>query len=342
MKRTIYLCSCLLLLFTSCTQKTEYNVTPLTVEVETVTSQLATSEQAYVGIIEEEESVSVSFTGMGTLKRMLVSEGQTVHQGQLLAELDDTQARNMLDAAKASNRQAEDAIGRYKQLYEKGSLAESKWIEAQSQLEQMQATLKSAEKNLQDCRLLAPVSGVVGRKQMTAGMTALPSEPVVTLYKINNVKVKVSVPECEIAEITAQTPSTIRVKATNMQMAGGHIEKGVVADPMTHTYDIRIVLANQDQKLLPGMVCDVQIGLSHQQEKSGNEHFTLPVRCIQQSADGQHFVWVADASNRVKRQLVTLGETRGNRIEISSGLTAGMKVITAGYQKVSEGEEVRL
>lgn len=337
MKKTLVLLLGLLLFMTACSSKTEHQIQPIAVEVETVSASTEDLNRSYVGTIEEEEAVSVSFTGMGTLKRVLVSEGQAVHQGQLLAELDDTQAQNLLDAAKASYHQAEDAIARYKQLYDKGSLAESKWIEAQSRLDEMKASLRSAEKNLKDCRLVAPVSGIVGKKQMTAGMTALPSEPVMTLYKINNVKVKVSVPEREIAEITAHTPSQISVKAANVKLAGGRIEKGVVADPLTHTYDIRIMLDNKEQMFLPGMVCDVLIGLNR---SNSQEHFSLPVRCIQQSADGTLFVWIVDASCHVKRQLITLGETQGNRIEILSGLTQGMKVIIAGYQKVSEGEEV--
>lgn len=329
-----------MLLLAACSTKSEHAVQPLVVETETVSSMTEVANQSYVGTIEEQEAVSVSFTNMGTLKRILVSEGQEVRQGQLLAELDDTQARNLLDAAKASYHQAEDAIGRYKQLYDKGSLAESKWIEAQSRLEEMHASLRSAEKNLQDCRLVAPVSGVVGKKQLTAGMTALPSQPVVTLYNINNVKVKVAVPEREIAQINPNTSSTIRVTAADIQLQGGRIEKGVVADQLTHTYDIRILLANADHKLLPGMVCDVQLGLGQQTETGGREHFSLPVRCVQQSADGRKFVWVVDGSGKVQRQFITLGETQGNRIEILSGLNEGMKVVVAGYQKVSEGEEV--
>lgn len=340
MKRTTYLSLGLILLLASCSTKKEHSVLPLMVETDTVSTMIEVPNQSYVGTIEEEEAVSVSFTNMGTLKRILVSEGQSVRQGQLLAELDDTQAINLLDAAKASYNQAEDAIGRYKLLYDKGSLAESKWIEAQSRLEEMQASLRSAEKNLQDCRLVAPMSGVVGKKQLTAGMTALPSQPVVTLYNINNVKVKVAVPEREIAMITPNTSSTIRVTAADIQLEGGRIEKGVVADQLTHTYDIRILLVNTDHKLLPGMVCDVQLVLGQHQEAGVMGHFSLPVRCIQQSADGKKFVWVVDDSCKVQRQFITLGDIKGNRIEILTGLKEGMKVVVAGYQKVSEGAEV--
>lgn len=336
---TTALCALTLWLTSACSQHQAYQTEALVVETETVSASQEAGQQSYVGTIEEEEAVSVSFTSMGTLKRVLVSEGQNVSAGQLLAELDDTQARNMLEGAEASVRQAEDAIGRYKQLYEKGSLAESQWVEAQSKLDQARASLKAAQKNLEDCQLKAPTAGVIGQKQLTAGATALPSQPVVTIYKIGNVKVRVAIPEREMAAITASTPSQIQVAAAGVSVAGGRIEKGVVADGLTHTYDIRIVTPNSERRLLPGMVCNVTLGLTASASEPAAEVLTLPIRCIQQAADGQHFVWVA-TEGHAHRQPVTLGATLGNRIEVASGLQRGMRVIVTGYQKVSEGSEV--
>lgn len=340
MKKEIIGCYLSLIVLASCSQQKEYKTEALVVETESVSYCNESEQQSYVGTIEEEEAVSVSFTSMGTLRRVLVSEGQSVSKGQLLAELDDTQARNMLEGAEATVRQAEDAISRYKQLYEKGSLAESKWIEAQSKLDQAHASLKAAQKNLADCQLKAPIAGIIGQKQMTAGATALPSQPVVTIYKINNVKVKVAIPEREMSAISATTPSQIHVAAADLTLPGGLIEKGVVADGLTHTYNIRIVTPNTDHKLLPGMVCNVTLGLNVDNHNKVQPFLTLPIRCIQQSADGQHFIWVVN-DQLAHRQPVTLGKTIGNRIEITSELQLGTKVIVYGYQKVSEGSEVK-
>ena len=66
---------------------------------------------------------------MGMVKRMPVSEGQIVSKGQLIAEIDDTQARSMLNGAEAQMTQANDALKRYKMLYDKGSLPEVQWVE---------------------------------------------------------------------------------------------------------------------------------------------------------------------------------------------------------------------
>lgn len=335
------MCILALWLATSCSQKQTYQTGALAVETETVSCTQTVGQQSYVGTIEEEEAVSVSFTSMGTLSRVLVSEGQTVSVGQLLAELDDTQARNVLEGAQASVHQAEDAIARYRQLYDKGSLAESQWVEAQSKLDQAHASLKAAQKNLEDCQLKAPVAGVIGKRQMTAGATALPSQPIVTIYKINNVKVKVAIPEREMSAITATTTSQIEVAAAGVTVTGGRIEKGVVADGLTHTYDIRILAKNSDHRLLPGMVCNVTLGREPSADGVQPAILTLPIRSIQQAADGQHFVWVV-SDGQAHRRPIRLGATHGNRIEVIAGLEPDMQVIVAGYQKVSEGSEVTI
>ena len=194
---------------------------PIRVKTEIVATTTGKGVQTYVGIVEENEATAVSFTSMGVVKRMLVKEGQAVGKGQLIAEMDDTQARNMLSGAEAQMTQANDALQRYGMLHENGSLPEVQWVEIQSKVAQAKAQLELAKKNLADCRLLAPVSGIVGKRQVVAGETALPSQAVVSILDISKVKVKVAIPEAEISEIVSNTPSFIKVDAVNQQFKGG-------------------------------------------------------------------------------------------------------------------------
>ena len=313
--------------------KTKY---PTRVKTEVVSVGMNESGHSYVGIVEEREATAVSFTGMGVVRRVLVSEGQAVGRGQLLAEMDDTQARNTLAASEAALMQANDALQRMTILHDAGSLPEQQWVEVQSKVAQARAQQEAAKKNLADCRLLAPVSGVVGTRHVKAGETALPSQAVVTLLDVSSVKVKVSVPEAEINSIEPSTPSTVGVAAANKTVTGGRIEKGVQADPLTHTYDIRINVPNPDRKLLPGMVANVNFSPSEDIVTVP----TLPVTCIQKPADGTLFVWTIANDSTAHRQTVGIGQIRGNRIAITSGISAGQRVVTEGYQKLSEGNKV--
>lgn len=337
---------------------------PIRVKTEITSPTGSGTGESYVGIVEEREATAVSFTSMGVVRRMLVNEGQAVARGQLLAEIDPTSMDNSLEAAQASTSQAKDmvtqarnvyaqakdAYDRMKLLHDNGSLPEIKWIEAETRLKQAETTLSTAEagvrsataaekivrKNLADTRLYAPVGGIIGRKQVGAGETALPSQAIVTILDISSVKVKVSVPEQEMGRITAQTPSYIVVDAADRHVNGGRIEKGVQADALTHTYDIRIHVPNPDRRLLPGMVANVTL-LTH---GGGKSDITLPVTSVQRNADGTLFVWTISSDSTAHRTPVSIGHPVDNRVSITQGLRYDQRVVVEGYQKLSEGNKV--
>ena len=310
---------------------------PTTVKTQVVSTGFVDNTQTYVGIVEEREATAVSFTGMGVVKRMLVSEGQAISRGQLIAEMDDTQARNLLAGAEAQMAQADDALERYKMLHDNGSLPEVQWVEIQSKVAQAKSQLEVARKNLADCRLSAPVSGIIGKRFVGAGETALPSQAVVSILDISTVKVKVAVPEAEIGSINAKTSTSIHVEAVGGSYQGGKIEKGVKADALTHTYDIRINVANEGRRLLPGMVASVRF-ISEGKEATDSK--MVPVTAVQRQADGSLFVWTVDKQKAAHRTTVTIGQTEGNYVLIKSGLDAGDRIVTEGYQKLSEGTKV--
>ena len=338
----ILLLLAIIMIGSSCSNKKENRQkAPTQVKTEVVTAGGQITNESYVGIVEENEATAVSFTGMGVVKRMLVREGQAVGRGQLLALMDDTQARNLLTGAEAQMAQAEDALQRYGMLHDAGSLPEVQWVEIQSKVAQARSQLAVAKKNLADCRLVAPVSGIIGRQQVKAGETAVPSQAVVTILDVSRVKVKVSVPEAEMNAITPHTPSMIIVEAAGKKVSGGRIEKGVVADAMTHTYDIRINVPNGDRKLLPGMVAQVKLQPTPTPSPREGSLTTLPITSVQRRPDGSLFVWTVDNQKKAHRTAVTVGASQGNRISIMSGVTAGQRVVTEGYQKLSEGTEVR-
>ena len=327
-----------ILMVCSCGERKERGAkAPTRVKTQLLSPALSDDAQTYVGIVEEREGTAVSFTSMGVVKRVLVNEGQAVGRGQLIAEMDDTQARNLLSGAEAAMNQANDALERYKMLHDNGSLPEVQWVEIQSKVAQAKSQLEVTKKSLADCRLTAPVSGIIGKKLVGAGETALPSQAVVTILDISSVKVKVSVPEAEISGINASTPSSIAVEAAQVTVSGGKIEKGIQADALTHTYEVRINVQNANRKLLPGMVASVKFIAEGSQSIAGK---SLPVTAVQKAADGALFVWTVAKDSTAHRAKVSIGATNGNHVAITDGLNMGQRIVTEGYQKLSEGSRV--
>ncbi len=338
-KQLILAATCVVLTTACSSEKQESQKEAIRVTTETVSRHADIQAGSYVGQVEEQQATSLSFTGSGQIKQLLVSEGQFVKRGQLVAVLDETQARNALATAEATLTQARDGYNRLKQVHDAGSLAEQKWVEMETNLQQAVATRDMARKALQDCRLVSPVSGVVGKVSLEAGETALPSVTVCSVLNIDQVKVKVPIPEHEISAIRTNTPSEITVAAVGDQtFRGRSIEKGVSADALTRTYDIKILVANPGHKLLPGMVANVKLS-GAQKPQAGNALY-VPVTAVHSSASGDRFVWKV-SGGKATRAMVTTGEAAGNRIAITSGISEGEKIVVKGAQKLSEGSKVK-
>jgi RND family efflux transporter MFP subunit len=308
----------------------------ISVQTYTIVKDKTLSHSEYIGIVEEDLSVSVSFPVMGNIENIYVNEGQPVKKGELLAGLNSYSLTNLHAAALSSLKQAEDAMKRLQSLYDKKSLPEIQYIEMQTKLEQARSAEAIARKNLEDSRIYAPFNGIIGRKMADAGENTLPNQAVLTVLQINKVNIKIAVPEKEINTINIGQPANIRVSAAGDDYFEGAISrKGVSANSISHTYNTWISVDNQNNKLLPGMVCNVSI-------KNNMSEYTIvvPNHCILQDGNGNTFVWKV-VNGQAKKQIIETGNQKSEGVGIISGLSIGDEIISKGYQKVSDGQKLR-
>jgi membrane fusion protein (multidrug efflux system) len=120
----------------------------------------------------------------------------------------------------------------------------------------------------------------------------------------------------------------------NKKFEGEILVKSVSANSISHTYPVNIVLSNPKMELLPGMVCMVELFPDNK-----SPGVVIPINLVQINADEHKFVW-CEKGGVAKRIFVTTGAAKGNGVEITSGLSAGDRIITEGYQKISEDEKI--
>ena len=220
----------------------------------------AGSGNRYSGTVEEETGTQLSFAVPGTVSRVLVDEGDRVSKGQLIATLDPAQLRNAYALAKTGLDQATDAYNRMKELHSKGSLPEIKWVDAQSALERARSTEQMAAKQLSDCRVYAPFSGVISKKLVERGQNVAAGMPVAKLVSVGRLKVKIAVPEGDIPDVSLGQRAVVSVTALGGNpLEGTVVEKGVDADPLSRSYDVKIGISNGGGHLMPGMVATVDL-----------------------------------------------------------------------------------
>lgn len=304
------------------------------VELMQVATGQKMSHRRFSGTIEEESGTTLSFSVAGTVKSVHVTLGKRVVKGELIATLDPVSVQSSYNAAKAALEQAEDAYRRMKELHDKGSLPEMQWVDVQSKLQQARSLEEIARKSLKDCKLYAPFSGVVAEKLVDAGQNVAPGIPVARLITAGLLKVKIAVPETEIADISLTQKAEVTVSALgNRKFSGTVVEKGIVAHPLSRSYDVKIRIDKPDVELMPGMVTEVILtdGAS-----SSLDQCVIPADIVQLDENNRSFVWIEEAG-KARKCVITCGDFTANGIVVTSGLKNGDRIIVKGQQKVCEG-----
>lgn len=311
----------------------------VTVETLTLTETHLLAAREYVGVVEESNNVLLSFPVPVRVTKVYVSEGQFVKKGQLLAETDTVTLHNMHETSLATLRQAQDGYDRLSQLYQSNSIPEVQFVDIQTKLTQAKAAERIAANALKESKLFAPQDGVIGKKMMEVGLNVLPDQPVLSLMNTHALMVKVSIPENEIFDTRIGQQARIEIGALHGAQASGRIiEKGVKAQAISHSYDIKIALSAAPQGLLPGMVCKAYV-----ENLPDQSVLVVPNKAVFPMDMGKgYFVWTLDTDNIVHKRTVRVGDFAPNGITILEGLQVGDQVIVSGYQKVSDNLKVNV
>lgn len=330
-----FIISCMML--AGCTEKSR-KLEKKNVKVETISvgnTNLGGTKD-YVGTIEEKMGSTLSFEIAGNITSIRVEEGDRVSKGQLLATINPTTVKEAHRATLTTLKQAQDAYRRFLPLHQSGTISDMKWVEIGSKLEQAKAAESIARQQLSHSTLTAPFAGVIAAKNVDLGTYVLPGQPVLKLANVAQVNAKISVPEAEISHLHVGDKVKLTVAALSGAIFRGTIsEKGIDANPISHTYDVKVGITNPQGRLLPGMVCNAQV----QGSAATPSHITVPPQSNELDVDNSRFVWTV-VNGKAHQQPVTTGDFEGDGIVILSGLKAGDQVIINGQQKVSEGMNV--
>lgn len=334
MKR-ILLISIITLCLVGCAKhdKTPKEQAPLRVNTMVVAPQAGTSTSRYVGTIAPVQETPLSIQSAGRVTAIHAKNGDKVRKGQKIVEVEDTQARNALEGAKASLQHAQDGYDRAKQVHDKGVIADQKMVEIESQLSQAQALYASAKQRFEECTLIAPCEGVMSGLELTKGQTVIPGAKVCTILDVSGFSVRFTVPESEINGLTGERISGIvECTAVNQVFPITITEKSETANPVTHTYDVVARIKGGAEVLKTGMVAKVQI--TNQQSSITNQQsdIVIPARCILLKPGG-HTVWLIEQGRAVRRDVVVDGY-QADGVRILSGLQPGDSLIIDGYQKL--------
>jgi membrane fusion protein, multidrug efflux system len=310
-----------------------------------------------VGTVIAYNNVIVRSQITGQIVKIAFTQGQTVHQGDLLAEIDPRPYQAQLDQATA-NRDRDQAqvvnaqanLGRYTSLEQKG-YASTQLVDTQNaQLAQLQAMVKSdegvieqAQANLSYTKLTAPIDSVTGIRQVDIGNIIHPTDPngLVDLTQVQPISLIFSLPQTDFVEIQqemAKGPLTVLAYSQDDKTKLDEGKLDLIDNQIvqtTGTVRLRASFPNAKRLLWPGELIDARLLLD-----TRHDGLTIPASAVQQGPNGS-FVWVIGPDETVQTRPVTISQISEGQALVDAGLQANEKIVANGQYRLVAGARVQ-
>src|ERR1700760_2514297 len=310
-----------------------------------------------LGTVTSLATVTIRSQISGYLQKLDFTEGNEVKKGDLLAEIDPrpyeaalAQAKGQLARDEATLKGAQVDLTRYQGLSAQNAVPRQTLdtqvaLVAQDQgtVEADKASVKSAEVNLAYCRIVSPLDGRVGLRQVDQGNYVTPGDTngIVVITQLQPISVLFTVPEDNLQAIAKRIQSGAVLPATALDRTGANkIADGSLQtfdsqiDPTTGTIKLRAQFPNDDRLLYPNQFVNVRLLLDTHKNVT-----TMSTAGIQRGAPGT-FVYIVNADSTVSVRPVKLGVTEGDHVEVLSGLVPGDRIVIDGADKLRDGAKI--
>jgi len=333
------------------------NTAPMPIVSETVGKGDIGINLNALGTVTSLATVTVRTQISGYLLKVDFKEGQDVKKGDLLAEIDSrpyeatlAQVKGQLARDEALLKGAQVDLARYQGLAAQNAVPRQTLdtqvaLVAQDEgtVEADRGTVKSAEVNLQYCRILSPLDGRVGLRQVDQGNYVTPGDAsgLVVITQLQPISVLFTVPEDNLQAISKRLQQGAELPAMAFDRSGANkIADGTLQtfdsqiDPTTGTIKLRAQFPNDTRTLYPNQFVNIRLLLDTHKDVT-----TMSTAGIQRGVPGT-FVYLINADNTVSVRPVQLGITDGDHVEVRSGLVPGDRIVIDGADKLREGGKI--
>jgi len=298
-----------------------------------------------IGSTAAVQGVTVSTDQPGIVTKINFESGQMVKEGDLLVQLDVSQEEAVLRSAAAQQKLAALNLQRQQNLMKSRVSAQSELDTAQAEFDQATARVLEMKSMVDKKTIRAPFSGMIGIRAVNLGQYLQSGAAIAPLQALDPIYVNFYLPQKNLAKIAAG--QTVKVHADGLpdvKFEGKINAVDSVVDEATRNVRVQATLANPKGQLRPGMFVSAEVP-----EDTTSRHVVLPATSIQFAPYGDTVYIIEDmtdpkgvAYKGVRQQIVKVGESRGDRVAIVSGVKPGEEVCTSGIFKLRQGAAVQV
>ena len=288
-------------------------------ETLSVTSAMVSPRIDLVGTVASGEKIVLSSRISAYVKKVHVSAGDRVRQGQRLILLDNRELKQKLAAAEAGLAQAQTEYERAQKLIAADATTDQALTAAKSAFETASAQVQQIKVMLTFTEITSPIDGRITDRRIEAGDLAAPGQPLLGVFAPQNMRIEVPVPVRLVEKLQLGQKVDIELDRPNRPFTGRVIEVVGEVDPMSRTQRIKVHIEEAGTDVLPGTFGRVWIA------DDPRPAILVPTTAVYRIGQLEMVQLVAD--NRVIRRLVKTGPHFGDQIEILSGLSTGDTIL---------------
>lgn len=289
------------------------------------------------GLVEADLDVNVSPESAGIIQEISVTEGQRVSAGQVIGKLNTDALERSLDEMSIQLELSETNFNRQKNLWDQNIGSEMQFLQAKTNMESLQKRIESLKAQIRMSEIKSPTNGVIDIVFQKEGEMGSPQIPFAKVLNIDKIRIYADVSESYITRINHGDQVKISFPALDYEVSAPITRIGNTIDPNNRTLRVRIDLQNKGGKIKPNLISIVQI-----RDYVAEDAIVVPTLLIKEDFRG-NYAFVVDKNDstfQARKVHVETGKTQNNRTEIISGLEEGMKIISEGYNQVSDGTQV--
>ena len=289
----------------------------------------------------------------GIIQKRFFTEGSEVKAGQVLFQIDPALYQATLARVEANLTALELKVRRMRELLADKAVSQQEYDDVAAALKQLQAEVQSASINLKYTTITAPISGRIGKSNVTAGALVTAHQPLAlaTIQQMDPMYVDVTQSTADILKLRRQMQEGQLVRSgqsrqevklimddgTEYPLKGTMQFQDISVDPTTGSVILRIVFPNPDHILMPGMFVRAAV-----QEGIHKNAILVPQQAVSRDPKGSPLVLIVDKDGKVQQKPLTIDRAIGNEWLVSSGLEPGDRVVVEGLAKVKPGIPVKV
>jgi len=310
-----------------------------------------------LGTVTAFNTVTVRSRVDGQLVKVAFREGQYVHEGGLLVQIDPRpfqvqleQAQGQLAKDQAQRKDAEVNLDRYKLLFKEGVIPQQQLDTQAALVGQFDGAIKSdqsqvdnAKLQLTYCHITAPINGRVGLRLVDSGniVHANDTNGLVVITQLQPIAVLFSLPQDQLPQVTTKLRAGVQLNVeaydrddTTKIATGKLLTIDNEIDPTTGTYKLKSVFNNSDNALFPNQFVNIHLLVDTMHNLT-----IVPASAIQRGPQGTD-VYAVGGDNTVKIRPVTVALTTASNVGLSGGVGSGEVVVIDGQDKLQDGSKV--